>query len=146
MVICIAMIDFAYHVIHLQDRKSCMIVTMLLFWDMLDITKAYSKVRKSFYWPALKRDVRRYVQECLQCQQVKVEQHKMPGKMQPLDIPFRKWESISMDFITKLPTARGGYDTIFVVVDRLTKMAHFFPMKKTHDALEVAKLFVKKIS
>ena len=73
------------------------------------------------------------------------EQHKMPGKMQRLDIPFRKWESISMDFITKLPTARGGYDTIFVVVDRLTKMAHFFPMKKTNGALEVAKLFVKEI-
>ena len=69
----------------------------------------------------------------------------MPGKMQPLDIPFGKWESISMDFITKLPTARGGYDTIFIVIDHLTKMAYFFPMKKTDGALEVAKLFVKEI-
>ena len=121
-----------------------MIVMMLHFWD-IGYNKTCSKVRKSFYWLALKHDVHCYVQECLQCQQVKVEQHKMPGKMQPLDIPFRKWESISMDFITKLPTARGGYDTIFVVVDRLTKMAHFFPMKKTDGALEVAKLFVKEM-
>ena len=69
----------------------------------------------------------------------------MSCKMQPLDIPFKKWESISMDFITKLPTARGGYDTIFVVTDCLTKMAHFFPMKKIDGTLEVAKLFVKEI-
>ena len=69
----------------------------------------------------------------------------MLGKMQILDIPFRKWESISIDFITKLPTTRGGYDTIFVVIDHLTKMAHFFPMKKTDGALEVAKLFMKEI-
>ena len=50
-----------------------------------------------------------------------------------------------MDFITKLPTTRGGHDTIFVLVDRLTKMAHFFPMKKSDTALHVAKLFVKEI-
>ena len=77
----------------------------------VEYNKTYSKVQKSFYWLALKRDIHRYVQECLQCQQVKVEQHKMPSKMQPLDIPFRKWESISMGFITKIPIARGEYDT-----------------------------------
>ena len=65
--------------------------------------------------------------------------------MQPLDIPIAKWESISMKFITKLPTTWGGYDTIFFVVDRLTKMAHFFPMKKIDTAFHVAKLFVKEI-
>ena len=66
---------------------------------------------------------------------MKVEQKRLPGELQPLDVPGKKWESISMDFITALPTTRGNFDTIFVVVDRLTKMAHFFPMKKTDTAL-----------
>ena len=107
--------------------------------------KTYSEIKSSFYWPNMKNDVRNYVRECFQCQQVKVEQKRMPGEMQPLDVPYKKWESISMDFITKLPLTRGGYDTIFVVVDRLTKMAHFFPMKKTDTAMHVARLFVKEI-
>ena len=76
---------------------------------------------------------------------MKVEQKRLPGELQPLDVPGKKWESISIDFITALPTTRGNFDTIFVVVDRLTKMAHFFPMKKTDTALQVAKLFVKEI-
>ena len=70
---------------------------------------------------------------------------RMPGDLQPLDIPLQKWESISMDFIIRLPITRGGYDSIYVVVDRLTKLAHFFPMRMTDTALNVAKLFVKEI-
>ena len=65
--------------------------------------------------------------------------------MQSLDVPLKKWESISMDFIRKLPSTRAGYDTIYVAVDRLTKMAHFFPMKKIEMTLFVARLFVKEI-
>lgn len=87
----------------------------------------------------MQQDVKAYVSECLQCQQVKIEHRCMPGELQPLDIPLQNWESISMDFITKLPnTRRGGYDTIFVVVDRLTEQAHFFPMKTFDTALNVA--------
>ena len=107
--------------------------------------KTYAKVKSSFFWPSMRSDILLYVRECLQCQQVKVEQKRLPGELQPLDVPGKKWESISMDFITKLPTTRGNFDTIFVVVDRLTKMAHFFPMKKTDTALHVARLFVKEI-
>ncbi|MCO5576289.1 hypothetical protein L7F22_030098 [Adiantum nelumboides] len=70
---------------------------------------------------------------------------RMPGDLQPLDIPLQKWESISMDFIIRLPTTRGGYDSIFVVVDRLTKQAHFLPVKMTDSALTIARLFVKEI-
>ena len=107
--------------------------------------KTYAKVKSSFFWPNMRVDILLYVRECLQCQQVKVEQKRLPGELQPLDVPGKKWESISMDFITALPTTRGNFDTIFVVVDRLTKMTHFFPMKKTDTALQVAKLFVKEI-
>lgn len=115
------------------------------FSGHLGFNKTYNKIKHSFFWPGMKGDIRNYVRECLQCQQVKVEQQKRAGQMEPLDIPSQKWESISMDFITKLPTTRGGYDTIFVVVDRLTKMAHFYPMRKTDTALQVARLFVKEI-
>lgn len=102
------------------------------FFGHVGYNKTYSKVRKSFFWPNLKSDVLHYVRECLHCQQVKIKQHRMPGLMQPLEITLRKWESISMDFITKL--SREGYDKIFVVVYHLTKMAHFFPMRKTDGA------------
>ena len=107
--------------------------------------KTYTSIKSSFYWPSMRSDILSYVREFLQCQRVKVEQKRLPNELQPLDVPGQKWESISMDFITKLPTTRGGFDTIFVVVDRLTKMAHFFPMKKIDTALHVAKLFVKEI-
>ena len=69
----------------------------------------------------------------------------MPGKIQPLDIPKMKWECNSMDFITGLPTVQGGYDSIMVVVDMLTKMSHLFPIKTSYIASDVAKVFVKEI-
>jgi hypothetical protein len=102
-------------------------------------------LRKSYHWPGLKRDVLRYVRECLPCQRNKAERVKMPGKLQPLDIPQMKWECISMDFVTSLPTVQGGYDSIMVVVDLLTKVAHIIPVKKTYKASDIARLFVKEI-
>ena len=80
------------------------------------LNKTYEKVKSSFFWPKMKDDVKRYVRECLQCQQVKIENKRMPGDLQPLDIPLQKWESISMDFIIRLPITRSGYDSIYVVV------------------------------
>ncbi|MCO5548854.1 hypothetical protein L7F22_002316 [Adiantum nelumboides] len=109
------------------------------------LNKTYEKIKSTFFWPGMKLDAKNYVRECFQCQQVKIEHKRMPGDLQPLDIPLQKWESISMDFIIKLPTTRGGYDSIFVVVDRLTKQAHFFPVKMTDSALTIARLFVKEI-
>ena len=91
----------------------------------------------------MKHDIRNSICECLDCQKVKVEQRKMARVMQPLDITSQKWESISMDFITKLPDTQSGSDTILVVVDRLTKIAHFYPLKSTDTTLQVARLFVK---
>ena len=69
----------------------------------------------------------------------------MPGKLQPLDIPQMKWEYISMDFVTGLPTTQGGFNSIMVVVDMLTKVSHLIPVKVTYTASDIARIFVKEI-
>ena len=69
----------------------------------------------------------------------------MPGKLQPLAIPEMKWECISMDFVTRLPIVQGGYDSIMVIVDMLTKVAHLIPVKTTYTAASIAKVFIKEV-
>ena len=91
--------------------------------------KTLNAVRKSYFWSGMKRDVLNYVKSCLSCQRIKAERVKLPGKLQPLAIPEMKWECISMDFVTGLPTVQGGYDSIMVIVDMLTKVAHLIPVK-----------------
>ena len=92
----------------------------------------------------LKEDVLRHVQECLTCQQNKAE-HALPvGLLQPLPIPEQKWESISMDFITGLPQVQER-DYIYVVIDRLTKFAHFFSIPSKFSTTHVAKLFFREV-
>ena len=73
----------------------------------------------------MKWDTLSYVTHCLTCQRIKAERIKYPGKLHPHNVPQIKWENISMDFVTGLPTSKG-YDSIFVVVDMLTKIAHLF--------------------
>ncbi|KAI3797887.1 hypothetical protein L1987_33151 [Smallanthus sonchifolius] len=94
---------------------------------------------------SMKNDVTEYVNKCLTCSLVKAEHQKPCGKMQPLPIPEWKWEEITMDFITKLPrTAKGNY-TIWVIVDRLTKSAHFLPIRETSSSERLAEIFIKEI-
>ena len=93
----------------------------------------------------MKNDIAKYVEECMTFQKVKAEHQKPHGKLQPLDIPVWKWEHITMDFITKLPKTRRGVDTIWVVVDRLTKSAHFLVIKESSSAEDLAVLFVREI-
>ncbi|GJR40524.1 retrotransposon protein, putative, ty3-gypsy subclass [Tanacetum coccineum] len=78
----------------------------------------------------MKHDVARYVAKCLTCQQVKIEHQRASGLLQPLDIPTWKWDQISMDFVTGLPRTFKMNDAIWVVVDRLTKSAHFLPIQQ----------------
>nr|GEV34784.1 hypothetical protein [Tanacetum cinerariifolium] len=77
-----------------------------------------------------------YVSKCLTCAKVKGEHQKLSGLLQQPEIPEWKWEKITMDFVTGLPRTPSGYDSIWVIVDRLTKLAHFLPMKKT-DSMEI---------
>ncbi|KAI3795160.1 hypothetical protein L1987_37809 [Smallanthus sonchifolius] len=96
--------------------------------------KMYQHLKKEYWWPDMKNDVTEYVNKCLTCSLVKAE-HQMPcGKMQPLPIPEWKWKEITMDFITKLPRTAKGNDTICVIVDRLTKSAHFLPIRETSSS------------
>ncbi|KAD5508058.1 hypothetical protein E3N88_15761 [Mikania micrantha] len=106
--------------------------------------KTYKRILVHFFWPHLKKDVRSYVQNCRVCQQQKYETLSPAGLLQPLPIPNRVWEDISIDFIVGLPRS-NRYDTIFVVVDRLSKYSHFLPLSHPFTAKAVAGLFCKEI-
>ncbi|VVA40329.1 PREDICTED: retrotransposon, partial [Prunus dulcis] len=108
-------------------------------------TKMYRTLREYYSWPHMKGDIAKYVSRCLICQQVKAERQKPSGLMQPLPIPEWKWERITMDFVFKLPRTSKGHDGIWVIVDRLTKSAHFLPIKETYSLTRLAKLFVDEI-
>ncbi|KAI5339223.1 hypothetical protein L3X38_018495 [Prunus dulcis] len=108
-------------------------------------TKMYRTLREYYSWPHMKGDIAKYVSRCLICQQVKAERQKPSGLMQPLPIPEWKWERITMDFVFKLPRTSKGHDGIWVIVDRLTKSAHFLPIKETYSFTRLAKLFVDEI-
>ena len=93
----------------------------------------------------MKRDVVDYVAKCLTCQQVKAEHQRPAGLLQHLWIPEWKWEDITMDFVVCLPKTLGQYDSVWVIVDRYTKSAHFFPVKTTYTMEQYAELYVKEI-
>ncbi|KAJ9565224.1 hypothetical protein OSB04_001190 [Centaurea solstitialis] len=108
-------------------------------------TKMYRDLKMNYWWPVMKLDVASYVEKCVTCLQVKAEHQKPYGSWQPLDIPEWKWEHITMDFVTKLPRTLRGHDTIWVIVDRLTKSAHFLEMRETLLMDKLAKLYIKEI-
>jgi hypothetical protein len=102
-------------------------------------------LKKEYFWPGMKTKVVEYLSRCLECQQVKAEHRHPAGLLQPIPIPEWKWEVISMDFITGLPTTKKQNDSIMVVVDKLTKVAHFIPVKSTHKAINIVEIFMKEI-
>ncbi|WVZ93750.1 hypothetical protein U9M48_039707 [Paspalum notatum var. saurae] len=93
----------------------------------------------------MKREVAEYVALCDVCQRVKAEHQKPAGLLPPLKIPEWKWEEIGMDFIVGLPRTQSGFDSIWVVVDRLTKVAHFIPVKTTYSGARLAELYISRI-
>nr|GEU41242.1 putative reverse transcriptase domain-containing protein [Tanacetum cinerariifolium] len=97
--------------------------------------KMYQDLKPLYWWPNMKADIATYVSKCLTCAMVKVEHQKPFGLLQQPKIPIWKWERITMDFVSELPITPSGYDTVWVIVHRLTKSAHFLPMKKM-DSME----------
>src|SRR6266550_2361128 len=108
--------------------------------------KTLDRLRQNFFWSGMDEDTKDYVRSCDVCQRDKTSRRKKYGLLQPLDIPHQPWRSISMDFITGLPES-NGYTQIWVVVDRLTKMAHFIPMvtKAKSPAKDLATTFAREI-
>ena len=93
----------------------------------------------------MKRSIGLYVQKCMVCQQVKAEHQKPAGLLNPLDIPEWKWENITMDFVVGFSKSARGNNAIWVIVDRLTKSAHFLPVKMTFSLDQLAQLYIKKV-
>lgn len=81
--------------------------------------KMYQGLNKDYWWPSMKKNIAKYVAECVASQQVKIDHQRPSGLLQPLEIPEKKWDSISMDFVVGLPRIHGGYNLIWVIVDRL---------------------------
>ena len=108
-------------------------------------TKMYKDLRQNYWWLGMKRDIAQFVAQCLVCQQVKAEHQRPAGFLQPLSIPEWKWEHITMDFVTGLPRTLGRNNAIWVIVDRLTKSAHFLPMKVNFSMDRLASLYIKEI-
>jgi hypothetical protein len=93
----------------------------------------------------MKRDVAAHVALCDTCHKVEAEHQRPAGLLQPLKVPEWKWEEIGMDFIVGLPRTRDGYDSIWVIVDRLTKVAHFIPVRTTYTGAKLAELYMTRI-
>ncbi|WVZ93809.1 hypothetical protein U9M48_039764 [Paspalum notatum var. saurae] len=108
-------------------------------------TKMYHDLKERFWWYGMKRAVAEYVAVCDTCQRVKAEHQRPAGLLQPLKIPEWKWEEISMDFIVGLSKTQKGYNSIWVVVDRLTKVAHFIPVNTTYSGAKLAELYISRI-
>ena len=109
------------------------------------LTKTLQNIKRSYWWPKMRERIKRWIQICDSCQKNKPYQLKTQGLLQPLKIPERPWQSVSMDLITDLPKTPRGHDAIITVVDRLTKMAHFIPCTTTVKASELAVFFRREI-
>jgi hypothetical protein len=108
------------------------------------VKKTKDVLSTHFYWPRMHYDIERYVSRCTTCNKAKSRLNPH-GLYMPLSVPSAPWEDISMDFVLGLPRTKRGSDSIFVVVDRFSKMAHFIPYHKTNNASYVADLFFTEI-
>nr|GEZ95049.1 putative reverse transcriptase domain-containing protein [Tanacetum cinerariifolium] len=109
-----------------------------------DSDKMYQDIKKLYWWPNMKADIATYVSKCLTCAKVKAEHQKPLGLLVQPKIPKWKWDNITMGFVTKLPKSSQGYDTNWVIVDRLTKSAIFTPIRETDPMDKLARIYLKK--
>jgi hypothetical protein len=105
----------------------------------------YADMRKLFFWVVMKRNVVHFIAKCLEYQQVKADHHHPVGILQPHDVPMTKWEVISMDFFVGLLLTSHRHNVILVIVDKLTKGAHFILVRDTYDVTDVERMFVSEV-
>ena len=111
----------------------------------LGSTKMYQDLKTSYWWSGMKRDVSEFVTKCMVCQKVKAE-HQVPSRLlQPIRIPEWKYDRIIMDFVVGLPVTGRKHDSVWVVVDRLTKSAHFLPVRTDYSLDKLVELYIKEI-
>ena len=108
-------------------------------------TKMYQDLYHQYYWSRMKRHVRDFVRRCLTCQQVKAEHQKPAGLFQPLEVAEWKWENVTMDFVTHLPRTLQRHDAVWVIVDWLTKSAHFLAVRMTFTLERFCWLYIREI-
>ncbi|GKD09354.1 putative reverse transcriptase domain-containing protein [Tanacetum coccineum] len=107
--------------------------------------KMYQDMKKLYWWPNMKADIATYVRKCLTCARVKAEHQRPSGLLVQPEIPQWKWDNITMDFVTKLPKSSQGYDTVWVIVDQLTKSAIFTPRRETDSTEKLARMYIKEV-
>ncbi|GJW67482.1 putative reverse transcriptase domain-containing protein [Tanacetum coccineum] len=107
--------------------------------------KMYQDMKKLYWWSNMKADIATYVSKCLTCAMAKSEHQRPSGLLVKPAIPEWKWDNITMDFITKLPKSSQGFNTIWVIMDRLTKSAHFLPIRENDPLDKLARLYLNGI-
>ena len=107
--------------------------------------KMYRDLRQQYYWSGMKQHVGDFVRRCLTCQQVNVEHHKPTGLLQPLEVAKWKWEHVTMDFVTNFPRTPRRHDAVWVIVDRITKSAHFLAVRLTFTLEEFCRVYIREI-
>ena len=105
----------------------------------------YQDLKKSYWWKRTKVDVAKYVPSCGVCQRVKAERKRPAGKLQSLEVPLWPWDDVTIDFVVGLPRTPKGKDSIWVVVDRLSMVAHFILIRSTNSASDLAPIYMKEI-
>ena len=108
-------------------------------------TKMFRNLRRLYYWRGVKQHVADFVRRCLTCKQVKAEHQRPVGLLQPLEVAEWKWEHITMDFVTQFPWTSQRHGAIWVIVDRLTKSAHFLVVRMTFTLEEFCRLYIRDI-
>ena len=108
-------------------------------------TKMYQDLRRQYYWSRMKRHVGDFIRRCLTCQQVKAKHQKPEGLLQPLEMAEWKWEHVMMDFFTRFPRTQQRHDAVWVIVDRLTKSAHFLAVRMTFSLERLCQLYIQEM-
>jgi hypothetical protein len=108
-------------------------------------TKMYQDLKRNFWWSNMKVDIAKYVAECDTCHRMKASHLKSAGVLQPLSIPMWKWDDIIMDFIVGLPLTARRKDAIWVIMDGLTKTAHFIAVHTTYSVQQYVEIYMDQI-